>query len=199
MLRLPLPEDDPMHIGNAPRNLSEGRLQQIPALSGVTAATNGSEQDKTRLLRQPEHVSREGLGQRLECVRIQRIRNRGYGPIVHERTASGTVRQPAAGGYDMERPLPSLSLATPHPAVYVQAAMTRTPVVLFIALPPAGTITIRSIVLRTTKRPHVMQRPDHGLGDAPNVLHRQHLTAHPVQVNHVRSAGVELCPHLRGQ
>src|SRR5680860_1665806 len=107
MLRLPLPEDDPMHIGNAPRNLSEGRLQQIPALSGVTAATNGSEQDKTRLLRQPEYFPSQVLGQGLECVGIQRIRNHGYRPIVHERTAFGTVRQPAAGGYDIERPLPS--------------------------------------------------------------------------------------------
>src|SRR5680860_955744 len=198
MLRRALTKDDAVHVGNAPRNLSEGRLQQIPALSGVAPAANGSEQDKTRLLRQPEHVPSQVLGQGLECVGIQRIRNHSYGPIVHERTLSGAVRQPTAGGCDMERPLPSLSFATPNPAVYVQAAMTRTPVVLFIALPPAGTITIRSIMLRTKERPNVMQRPDHGLGDAPNVLYRQHLTAHPVEISHVCSADVEPRPHLRG-
>jgi len=108
---------------------------------------------------------------------------------------SGAVGQPAAGGDDVHGALPVFVLACCRPAVQVKATFIGWAVVSGIAVAPT---VVFGVMLSPAKGPHVVQRPDDGLGDVADIGNRHHVKVDPMQVHHIGIRLVKLLVPARG-
>ena len=87
---------------------------------------------------------------------------------------------------------PGLALALPGLAIQIRARLTPWPVVRPVTHPETSLrLFIEHHMLTTTKRPHVVQRPDNRFANAADIFNGKQI-GHPVQVDDVGIALIDL-------
>ena len=92
-----------------------------------------------------------------------------------------------ARSHDVNGICPMLPLAVPGPLVEIETRFLVWPITSGVALAPAAVL---GIVFRSTKPPHVVERPDDGLFDTTNIGNGEHFSLNPMQMNNIGIAEI---------